>query len=118
MTDAPLPPEPPADGGAATGGGPVGPSTGHRLSSDQRQALLGQTVASQVATGMRVESQGPYNAILVKGKSVNHVLHLILTVLTAGVWVLVWIPLAIAGGEKRSQVTVDDFGNVTVQKLT
>ena len=96
---------------------PSGPTV-NRLSADQRQALLAQTVATQVATGKRVESQGPYNAIVVRGKPVNNVLHLILTLVTAGIWILVWIPLAIFGGEKRYQVSVDDFGNTSVQKLT
>lgn len=98
----------------------VSPAAGSatRVSSDERQSRLAQTVASQVATGMRVESQGPYNAILVKGKPVNHVLHLILTLVTLGFWLIVWIILVLIGGEKRSQVTVDDFGNTSVQQLT
>jgi hypothetical protein len=32
-------------------------------------------------------------------------------------WGWVWIALAIFGGEKRSMVTVDEYGNAAVQKV-
>ena len=39
----------------------------------------------------------------------NHVLHLILTLVTLGFWGIVcWIALAIFGGEKRQMITVHD----------
>ena len=70
-----------------------------------------------MAGGARVESQSDYQAVLVKGKPVNHVLHLILTLVTCGLWGIVWIVMAIVGGEKRSMASVDDFGNVHVQRM-
>jgi hypothetical protein len=73
---------------------------------------LANAVAGRVATGYRVESQTDMQAVLVKGKKPNHILHLILTLVTAGLWLLVWIPLAIFGGEKRTVLTVDDYGTV------
>jgi len=93
------------------------PAPSQKMDMDSRQSMLATTIASQVASGKRVESQGPYSAILVKGKPVNHVLNLILTVITAGLWVVVWVPWAILGGEKRSQASVDEFGNVSVANL-
>lgn len=54
---------------------------------------------------------------MVKGHRPNHVLHLLLTFFTVLVWGLVWIGLAIFGGEKRQAVSVDEFGNVLVQRL-
>jgi hypothetical protein len=42
---------------------------------------------------------------------------LILTLVTLGLWGIVWIAMAIIGGEKRSTVTVDEWGNVSVQRL-
>jgi hypothetical protein len=86
-------------------------------SPGERKELLARTVAGQVAGGARVESQSDFQAVLVRGKSVNHVLHLLLSVFTIGLWVFVWIALAIFGGEKRSMVTVDEYGNVAVQKV-
>lgn len=32
------------------------------------------------------------------GRGVNHALHFVLTLLTGGAWLFVWIPLAIFGG--------------------
>lgn len=37
--------------------------------------------------------------------------------LTCGAWWIVWLFLAISGGEFRRMVTVDEFGNVLVQKV-
>jgi hypothetical protein len=84
---------------------------------EQRAALLSQTVATQVAAGWRVESQGPISAILVTGTPVNHVLQLLLTVFTCGLWAPIWLLLALTSRERRAQVAVDDFGNVYVQQL-
>lgn len=87
------------------------------LSSDQRAAVLAQAVVKEVGRGHRVESQTNLQAILVKGKRPNHVLHLLLSVLTVGIWaIFVWLPLAIFMSEKRIVLQVDDFGNVLRQK--
>jgi hypothetical protein len=90
---------------------------GGRKSAEERKELLARTVAAQVAGGARVESQSDFQAVIVKGKPVNHVLHLILTLVTLTAWAIVWIALAIFGGEKRSMVTVDEYGNASVQKV-
>jgi hypothetical protein len=96
---------------------PAAPVQSSRKDSEQRRELLARTVAGQVAGGARVESQSDHQAVVVKGKPVNHVLHLILTLVTFTIWGWVWVALAIFGGEKRSMVTVDEYGNVAVQKV-
>ena len=58
-------------------------------------------VAQHVSAGWRVESQTPSQAVMVKGKRPNHLLHLILSVLTVGLWLIVWLIVALAAGEKR-----------------
>lgn len=83
----------------------------------ERKELLARTIQGQVAAGGRIESQSDFQAVIVTGKPLNNVLHLILTLVTFGLWAPVWIALAIFGGEKRSMITVDDFGNVAVQKI-
>jgi hypothetical protein len=92
-------------------------ATSGRKTAEERKELLARTVANQVASGARVESQSDFQAVVVKGKSVNHVLHLILSLVTIGFWAIIWIALAIFGGEKRSMVTVDEYGNAAVQKV-
>ena len=87
--------------------------------SEERKAILAQAVANTLAQAgkWRVESQSDYNAVIVKGKPVNHVLHLILTIVTVLFWVVVWIGLVIFGGETRYMLTVDEYGNTSTQKL-
>lgn len=84
------------------------------INAERRRDLLSQQVQREVAAGGRVESRGDYDAVIVRGQRVNHVLHLILSVLTLGLWLIVWVLLAITGGEKRSVITVDEFGRTNV----
>jgi len=88
-----------------------------RRSSDERKASLAQQLQSAVARGLRIESQSDYQAVLVQGKPVNHTLHAIITIFSCGLWGIVWIVMAITGGEKREMIVVDEFGNVQLQKL-
>ena len=81
---------------------------------EQRKATLAGAVAGQVRAGWSVESQTDYQAILVKGHRPNHLLHLILTILTLGLWLIVWAGVSIAGGEKHRVVSIDEYGNLYV----
>ena len=78
----------------------------------ERKRRLSQNVATALAQGWRVESQSDELAVLIKGRRPNHVLHLILSLLTLGVWLLVWLGLVIFGGEKRRTLSIDQFGAV------
>lgn len=87
------------------------------IAPEVRKATLEQAIAFQVRMGYRVESQTEFQAVLIKGHRHNHVLHLILTIVTLGLWGLfVWLPLTIFGGEKRAIVTVDANGKANVTK--
>jgi len=78
----------------------------------QRTLILINAVAAEVARGARVESQSDYQAVVVRGKRPNHVLHLLLSLVTVGLWIPVWIVLAIVKHEKRTVIRVDQCGNV------
>lgn len=82
-----------------------------------RQQQLANAVQVEVARGARVESQTAYNAVLRKGGTTNHTLHLILTIVTLGFWSLVWITLAIINMVSKATIllSVDQFGNVLRQ---
>lgn len=82
-----------------------------------RKALLANTLQGQVAGGARIESQGDFQAVVVHGHRVNHLLHFFIGVFTLGLWWIAWFFIAIFGGEKRQMVNVDQFGNVYVQKV-
>jgi hypothetical protein len=86
-------------------------------SAGERKALLANTLQGQVAGGARIESQGDFQAVVVRGHRVNHLLHFFIGLFTLGLWWIVWFFIAIFGGEKRQMINVDQFGNVFVQKV-
>ena len=69
-------------------------------------------IAAYVARGYRVQSQDAWTAVMVKGHRVNHLLHLILTIVTGGLWLFVWVPVAMFGGERRTLLTMDGTGEM------
>lgn len=99
MSDFAPPPPPPSN-------------TPQPVDAEGRRAILAQAIAAQVRQGSRVESQSEFQAVMVDGKPINHILHLILTLVTCGFWALVWILLFAIGGEKRFSLQVDVYGNV------
>ncbi len=77
---------------------------------EQRKELLAAAVAHDVHRGWRVESQTDFQAVLAKGHRPNHLLHLILTLVTLGIWVIVWILVAATNREKRHVITINEYG--------
>jgi hypothetical protein len=96
----------------------VAPPTGAsaRKSAEERKELLAKQIQNAAATGARVETQSDFQAIVVRGKPVNHVLHGVLTLFTLGVWGIVWIILALTGGENGQMLLVDEWGNPSIQQ--
>ena len=92
--------------------------------AQQRTALTSRNLGLALRRAIAARSPdllksngGGCNAVLVRGSPVNHVLHLILTILTCGVWAIVWIVLAVTQKEKLSMVTVDEFGNAAISSV-
>ena len=88
-----------------------------RRSGEERQETLARMVQGEVAQGARVESQTGHSAVLVRGRRVNHVLHLLVSLFTLGIWLIVWIILSLSGGEKRKMVSIDEYGNAATKDL-
>jgi len=78
----------------------------------ERRELLAAEIRSGVAHGWRVESQSDFQAVLVRGKRPNHILHLLLSIFTLGLWIPVWIFLALVSHERRKVVTVGVYPDV------
>ena len=76
------------------------------------RAALDRAVANELASGAELVSQAGSNAVLTKGKKVNHILHLILSVLTAGIWLIVWAILVATNKPQRILLSVNDQGQV------
>jgi hypothetical protein len=85
------------------------------LDSEQRKRLLDEAVSASSLLGWDVHGRSDYQAVLIRpaGK-VNHILHLILTLLTAGLWLFVWVILVLARKKERRQIiSVDKYGDVS-----
>ena len=88
------------------------------LSDDRRRIKILETnVMDAVAKGWGIESQGQYHAVIVQGERVNHLLHLILSIITVGLWIIVWLILVISGGQERMMIYVDEQGEVSVTEV-
>ena len=87
-------------------------------SIEERKAILAQQVQQAVGRGLRIDTQSDTMAVVVNGKPVNHILHLIISVLTLGIWLIPWAIMAIAGGERRTMISVDEYGNILKQKAS
>lgn len=90
---------------------PQQPAAAMQAALDPR-ARLTMEIAGYVRSGWRVEAQADGYAVVVIGNRPNHILHLILTLVTFGFWAIVWIIVAVASGEKRRTLAVDAYGNI------
>ncbi len=60
-----------------------------------------------------LRSRTPTTAHLVRGEPVAHAVHFFFTIATVGLWLLVYIPLLIFGGEKHKLISIDETGRAT-----
>lgn len=56
--------------------------------------------------GWRLESRTDNVVVFVKGHRTNHLLHLILSIITLGIWLPIWLLVAAFTGERRKVVTL------------
>ena len=80
-------------------------------STDERKAILQQKIIQHVGIGYKVETQTDFQVVLSRGGKVNHILHLLLSILTAGFWLIIWLLLAMFSRRKLMTLSVDEFGN-------
>jgi hypothetical protein len=85
---------------------------------EQRKAMLDSALNLYGAKGFRIENRSDFQATVSKGKETRHVLHIVLTVITLGFWLIIYIPLWLLTGIRRRLVSIDDYGNTIEQKLT
>lgn len=82
-----------------------------RVSEDDRQVILDEALFGMTAEGDRLLARLPDQAILMTGKTVNHLLHFVASFF-CWLWVPVWLVLWLFGGERTVTVTVDEYGEV------
>ena len=66
-------------------------------------------VAASAAT---VILRGPSGAVLAYRRPVPHAFHGVMTLVTGGLWAVVWLALALGKREDRVRLEADEWGNV------
>jgi hypothetical protein len=86
---------------------------------DRRHRALALAVEDQVTTNAAsVILDGPSGVVLGYRRPVSHVLHAVLTLLTGGVWGVVWLVIVFGKREDRIRLEADEWGNVWARLVT
>jgi hypothetical protein len=86
------------------------------FSPQERMQMLDQAIIGLTSQGGRLIARDEWTAVVLMGKPVNHVLHLILTIFSiccGGIWAPVWLLITALGGQRRQVLTVDQYGQVS-----
>lgn len=78
----------------------------------ERRHAMDWVVQQETVQGWRLVSRTEHGAVFERGDKPNHVLHLLLTVFTCGLWAVIWLLLAISSKTVRKQMWVDEEGVV------
>jgi hypothetical protein len=89
----------------------------YSLSEPERAAILDNQLMQLAAQGQRVETRLQTSAVVVSGKPINNVLHLLLCVFCCGLWVPVWLLLGAFTGERRKTISVAENGQIFTQQV-
>ncbi len=84
------------------------------LTDSQRKQLAENRIAQYLKGGWTVERVGDFQFVVTYVNRVNHVVHAILSLLTAGFWLLVWLFLALTRKTTRMTVRVNEYGEFIV----
>ena len=82
------------------------------VSPEVRQQNLDAAIHKQARRGWKLLTRTETQAQMVFGRPPSHVLHLLLSLITVGLWIPVWILVGLFGGEKTQLLKVDEFGTV------
>lgn len=89
------------------------PSTWPRLTADRLDRGLQLAVDRQVSENAAlVDHTGRNGVVLSYRRPVSHVVHAILSVLTAGLWFVVWILMSLNRRYDRVRLEIDSWGHV------
>lgn len=74
---------------------------------------VASAVARYMASGARVESQNQEMAVVVTGQPTSNkesAIHLVVTIFTAGLWALVWIPMEVVRNARARRIVITADG--------
>ena len=81
-------------------------------SEERRRAVLDHAIGTYVEHGYKVESVHGFQAVMVKRRSVFTLFNALMTVVTAGLWLIVMVIRAIDPLVDRAVLTVDRRGEL------
>jgi hypothetical protein len=83
------------------------------LTPAQQRHILDQVVENQVTTnGASVVLDNANGVVLSYRRHVSHLAHGLMTLLTGGLWLIVWISVATSKRDERIRLEPDPWGNV------
>ena len=93
---------------------PIVLSTTER-SDSERKSILEKQIIFYASAGWSLETQTEFAAVMSSGKRLNHILHLLLSVVTLGFWLIIWLFLLMVNRITKKTIRVDKFGNTSIQ---
>ncbi len=95
---------------------PTPPWTRPARSPEERARLLDQVVDEEVLGGATVLLRRPHDVLVAYQRPVSHGLHGVLTILTGGLWGIVWVVMVLARSQDRVRLEMDPQGHVWVHQ--
>lgn len=87
-----------------------------QISAQQRSAILSGQISTHISQGFKLvdKNESNFSAILHRdAENTNHVLHLLLTLITCFFWVLIWGGRAASKkSAKTVNIFVDEYGKI------
>ena len=80
------------------------------LTTEQRIEILNVEVARLVSQGWAAESVAGNQAVLFRARRIGWFWNLVLTLITSGLWAIIWIIRVLKNKGKRIVIYVDEFG--------
>ena len=76
-----------------------------------------EAVANRINHGWRIVSETRTDTLMAKGERINHLVHILLTVISVGIWGIYYGLRLIFGGLKQVRITKDSKGNARVKQV-
>jgi hypothetical protein len=81
------------------------------MTTEQREQRLAAELQRRATDGWQVDTfADPFTVTLRRRAPVNHVMHAILSLLTLGLWLIVWLVVVMVPRTQRMSLRVDESG--------
>jgi hypothetical protein len=91
-------------------------SVADEVPDELRRELLDRAAERETLMGGDVRDRRATSCVLGTKHPVNHLGHLVLSVVTVGLWAFIWLVMMLDRREDRVLLSVDRYGNVWVEE--